>query len=125
MKRQWDERHETMRFALQLAQLDEVVDALFFRFHVPVKHRRVRTQPDFMRLPRNIEPHLPAHFVIADNPAHAWMKNLRPASRQRIDPRFFQLEKSFLSRHLPDAPKVAYPDHPEPLQLHTPPALPQ
>src|SRR5713226_533750 len=80
MKSKRDKRHKAMRLVLQLAQLDEVIDALFFRFHVPVEHRRVGTQPDFMRLPRNIEPHLPADFVIADNPAHARMKNFRASA---------------------------------------------
>ena len=92
MKRQRDKRHEAMRLVLQLAQLDEVIDALFLRFHVPVKHRGVGAQADFMRLPRDVEPHLPADLVIADDPAHPRVKNFRAATRKRIDARFFQLE---------------------------------
>src|SRR5216683_134345 len=95
MKRQRDERHEAVGLVLQLAQLDEVVDALLLRFHVPVKHRRIRAQPDFMRLPSNVEPHLSADFVIAYDLAHTRMKNFGAAAGQRIDSCFFQLEQRF------------------------------
>src|SRR5439155_10804708 len=54
MKRQRYKRHEAMRLVLQLAQLDEVIDALFLRYHVPVKHGGVEAQADFMRLPRDV-----------------------------------------------------------------------
>src|SRR6266478_7042237 len=93
VKRQRNKRHEPMRFFLKLAQLDEVIDALFFRFYVPVKHRSVRTQPDFMRLPRNVQPHLPTDLVVANNPAHARMKDLRAAAGQRINSSFLQFQQ--------------------------------
>src|SRR2546430_12414323 len=37
-----------------------------FRSHMPVKHRGVGAQSDFMRLPRDVQPHLAADLVIAD-----------------------------------------------------------
>jgi hypothetical protein len=57
-----------------------VIHALFFRFHMAVEHGGIRTQPDFVRLPRDAQPHLPAHFVVADEFAHARMKNFRAAA---------------------------------------------
>ena len=88
MKRQRDKRHKTMCLVLQFAQPDEMIDALFFCFHVPVEHRGVRAQTDFVRLACNVEPHLPADLVVANNPAHPGMKNFRAAAGQGIDTGF-------------------------------------
>src|SRR6202521_779306 len=93
MKRQRDERHEPVRLVLQLAQLDEVIHALFLGFHVPVKHGGVRAQSDFVRLASDVEPHLAADLVVTDDPAHARMENLRSATGKRIDAGLFQLQK--------------------------------
>src|SRR5579859_7437814 len=38
VKRQWNEGHESVRFILKLAELEEMVNALFLGFHVAVKH---------------------------------------------------------------------------------------
>jgi len=69
-----------------------VIHALFLGFHVPIKHGGVGMQSNFVRLPRDVEPHSAADLVIANNPAHARMKNLRASARQRIDARFLQLQ---------------------------------
>jgi hypothetical protein len=37
-----------------------------------------------MRFTRNVEPHLAADLMVADDPAHARMKNLRAAAGKRI-----------------------------------------
>ncbi len=112
-----------MRRVLQFAQPDEVIRALFLGFHVAVKHRGIRMQSNFMRLPRDAQPHLSADFVIANNPAHARMKNLRAAAGKGIDPRLFQLQQGFFGGKFRDAREVAHLDHGECFQVHARAAL--
>ena len=50
VKRQRDEGNEAVGFVLQLAQFQQVIDALFFGFHVAVEHGGVGAQADFVRL---------------------------------------------------------------------------
>ncbi len=89
VKRQRNERDETVRLVLELTQLDQVVGAFFFSFHVAVEHGGVGRQADFMGLARDTEPHLAADLVVANDFAHAGMKNLRPTPGQGIDARLF------------------------------------
>ena len=100
-----------------------MVDALFFRLHMPVKHRGIRAQPGLMRLFRDAQPHLPAHFVVANNLAHPRMKNLRSSARQRIHARFLHLPQSLFNRKFRDARKVSDFHHGEGLQMHARAAL--
>ena len=84
VKRQRNERHESVRFILRLAQQHQMIHPLFDRFHVPVQHRRVRAQSNPMRLLRHAQPHPAAHLVVADNAPHTRMENLRTAARAGI-----------------------------------------
>ena len=93
MKLERNEGHESVGLVLRFAKLDQMVDALFERLHVAEKHRGIRAQAHFMRGARDLEPHAPAHFVVADDSAHARMKNLGPAAGQRSDTRFFHLDQ--------------------------------
>ena len=112
-----------MRLVLQLAQFHQVIYSFFFGLHVPVQHCRVRAQSDFMRLPRNVQPHLPAHFVVANDFAHARMKNLRPAAPKRIHTGFLQFQQHFFHAQLGNAREVAHFHHRERLQVHAGAAL--
>ncbi len=123
MKSQRYECNEAVRFILEFAELDQVINALFFRFHVAVEHRRIGVQPGLMRLARRAEPHLPAHLVIANDSPHARMENLGSAAGAGIHPRFLHLAQRFLDRELRDARKVVHLDHRERLQVHAGTAL--
>ena len=85
MKCERNKRDEAVRFILRVAKLQQMIHALFGCFDVAVQHRGVRAQPDFVRGSRDLQPHLPAYFVIADHLADARMKNLRAAAGQRVD----------------------------------------
>ena len=61
---------------------------------------------------------LPADFVVADDFAHARMKNFRAAAGQRIHAGFFHFQQRFLDRKLGDAREVAHLDHGESLEMH-------
>src|ERR1700682_2201319 len=76
-----------------------------------------------MRLPRNAEPHLAANLVVANNLAHAWVKNFRAAARKRIDPSLLHFQERILDREFCDARKVADFDHRERLEVHAGEAL--
>ena len=78
MKRQRNEGREAVRFVLQFAQLEQMIDALFFGLDVAVKHGGVGAQANLVRGARDVEPLLPADFVVADNFAHARMKISAP-----------------------------------------------
>ncbi len=73
MEGQRDEGDEAVGLVLQLAELEQVVDALFFGFHVTIEHGGIGAQADFVGLARDAEPHLAADFVVANNFAHAGM----------------------------------------------------
>ena len=49
MKRQRDEGLESVRFVLQGAQLEQVVDAVFVIFDVAVEHGGIRLQANLVR----------------------------------------------------------------------------
>ncbi len=91
MKFQRDEGHEAVRLVLRFAKLDQMIDALFERFDVAEKHRGVRAQADFVRGARDLEPHAPADFVVADDAAHARVKNFGAAAGERSTPASFIL----------------------------------
>ena len=82
MKRQRNERGETVRLVLQTAQGQEMLDAFLFRLDVSIEHRGVRPQADFVRRAGDVEPLLPADLVVADDLPHARMKNFGAAARQ-------------------------------------------
>ena len=106
-----------MRLVLRLPQLHQMIHALFQRFHMAVKHRRVRSQPNLVRRSRDLQPHLPAHFVVADQLAHAGVENLRAAAGQRIHARGLHRHQRVANRKFRDSGVVAHLDHRESLQV--------
>ncbi len=118
VKRQRNKRHESMRFILELAQPDEMVDALFLGFHVAVEHGGVRPQPRFVSFFRRAQPHLAAGLVVANDLSHTRVKNLRTAARAGIHARFFHLSQRLLDGKLGDAREVMNLNHRERLDVH-------
>src|SRR5262245_58719364 len=88
IKREWDEALKTVRLVLLLAKLDEMIDAIFNRLDVPVKHRRIRFQSRGVKFSLQLEPALGIAFVSADHRARRLAKDLRAATRTRIQARF-------------------------------------
>ena len=117
MKRQRDEGDEAVRLVLGIAKLYQVVHALFVRFDVAVQHGGIRAQADFVGGARDLQPHLPADFVVADNFSHARMENLSAAAGQRIHSRFFHSQQSVANGFLRDARVIAHLDHGEGFQV--------
>src|SRR2546423_6287374 len=123
MKSQRDESDESARLILQVAEAQQVIDALLLGFHVTIQHSGVGAQPDLVSLARDVQPHLSADFVVADDFAHPRMKNLRASAGQRIHAGLFELEQSVSRGQLGNAREVAHLDHGESFQMHARAAL--
>ena len=80
MESQRNERLETARLVLQLAQPAQVIDPVPRLFDVPVQHRRVGPQPELVGFAMNVQPVLRVGLVLADPVADFGMKNLGPAA---------------------------------------------
>jgi len=94
VKRERNEGDESVRLVLRFAKLNQVVHALFVRFDVAVEHGGIRAQADLVRGARDLQPHLAADFVVADNFSHAGMENFSAAAGKRIDARRFHGKQS-------------------------------
>src|SRR5262245_29641298 len=68
MKCEWNKTIKAAGFVLQFAEADKMVNALFRRFDMTIKHRRVRTNPHLVNRPRNIEPAIPGNLM----PGNQW-----------------------------------------------------
>src|SRR3984893_15755516 len=53
VKRQWNKSDEAVSLVLKLTQLEQMIDALFFGFHVAVEHGGVGMKAEFVSLARN------------------------------------------------------------------------
>ena len=91
VKRQRDERLEPARLVLQLAQPDEVIDAMLGPFDVAVEHRRIGAQSEFVRLAVDAEPRIGVGLVLANLVADIGVKDLRPAAGQAAEARVLEL----------------------------------
>src|SRR5574338_1186348 len=91
IKRERNEALKTAGFVLLLAELDEVIDAIFDRLDVPVEHRGVRFQSRCVNLSLEFEPAFCVAFVSTDHRASWLAKDFRAATRTRIQSRFNQL----------------------------------
>src|SRR6185369_12421396 len=91
IKREWNEALKTVRLVLLLAQLHHMIDAIFNRFDVPVKHRGVRFQSRGVNLSLELEPALGVAFMSADHRSRRLAKDLRAATGTRIESCFDEL----------------------------------
>ncbi len=117
MKRQRDERHEAVGLVLQFAQLHQVIDALFFGFHVAVEHRGVGVQARLVRFACGVQPHLPAGLVIADDLAHPRMENFGAAAGAGIHAGFLHFLQRLFDRKFGDAREIMHLHHGEGFQV--------
>src|SRR5713226_3289634 len=81
------ERYETLktaRFVLLLAQTHQMIYAVFDRFDVAIKHRRVCFQTRRMDLAGEFQPATRVALVRANHRARWLAKNLSAAARTRI-----------------------------------------
>src|SRR5208283_1462020 len=98
VKSQWDESLEAAGFILQIAELEQVIDAVFVVFDVTVEHGRVRLQTDLVSQLRGFQPLVAIDFVIANDVPYPVSENLGPAAGQRIDTRGFELLECLRNR---------------------------
>ena len=103
MKGEGDERLEAARLVLDVAQSDEVLQALLDRLHMTVEHRRVRAYAERMCGLHRLDPLGGRRLLWTDDRAHAIRENLRAAARKRRKSRLLQKREHLLdafSRHL-------------------------
>ena len=82
MERQRDERLEAAGLVLQLAQPDQVVDAVIGVFDVAVEHRGVGAQAQLVGRAMDVEPVAGVGLVLADLVADLGMEDLGAAAGQ-------------------------------------------
>ena len=82
-----DERGEAAGLVLQLAQPQQVLDALLVGLHRPVHHRRRRAQAGAMRVAHDVEPLVGGRLAVAvQQLAHAIDENLGAAAGNAVEP---------------------------------------
>src|SRR5438128_7923281 len=118
MKREGDKGDEAVRDVLQFAQLDEMVDAFFFRFDVAVEHGGVGMETSLVSLARERQPHSSADFVVADDASYARMEYFRSATGARVDSSGFHFLQRFFDTQLGDSREVVDFDHREGFKVH-------
>ena len=96
MEGEGNERLEAARLVLQLAQCDEVLQALLDRLHMTVEHGRVRAYAERVRRLHRLDPLGGCRLLRADDLSHAIREDLRPAARERRKSRLLQGGEHFL-----------------------------
>ncbi len=87
VERQRDERLEAAGLVLQLAQPQQVVDAVVRLFDVAVEHRAVALEPELVGRAMDVEPVPRVGLVLADLVADLGVENLGPAAGQAAQAR--------------------------------------
>ncbi len=82
MERQRNERLEAAGLVLEVAEPDEMVDAVGGRLHVAVEHRGVAPQPKLVGRAVDGQPRVGVGLSRGDPAADLGIKNLGPAARQ-------------------------------------------
>src|SRR5262245_1137036 len=93
MEREGNERLKSAGFVLQFAGAKHVVDPFFSRLDVAVQHGHVRSKPQAMGGPVDVEVALRSTLVVRDFASDAIREDLRAPARQRVEPRVHQLAK--------------------------------
>ena len=83
---------------LELAQPEQVVDALLVGLDVPVEHRAVRRDPEPVRGAVDVEPVVRMLLAGRDEPPDAVGEDLGAAAGQRAEPGVAQLAQHLLVR---------------------------
>ena len=82
MEGQRDVGHEAVGFILQLAQANQMIDAVFVVFDVAIKHRTVGAHTQLVRDAGGFNPLVAIDLVVANDAAHALVEDLGAASGQ-------------------------------------------
>src|SRR4030095_12765613 len=99
VKSKRNKTHESLGSILQLPKLYQMVHAVFVRFNVTIKHRRVCVNPASMNLFRELQPTLAGGFV-RTNPAPGRLaKNLSTSAGTAVQSRGDQTINDFIVRH--------------------------
>src|ERR1043166_7205742 len=93
---------ETAGFILELAQLPQMIDALFESLDMTVKHRAGAAAAHFVPGAMNIEPFLGRFFAAANPVPHFGIENFRAAASDGTETVFSQKPQCVGDRHLED-----------------------
>src|SRR5436190_1166648 len=96
MKSQRNEGLEPPGLVLQLAQADQVVDAMPRLFDVAVKHRRIRLESQLVGFAVDAEPGFGVGLVLANLVADVGVEYFRAAAGQAAQASFFELGENLL-----------------------------
>jgi len=118
VKGQRDEGLEAAGFVLDLAQLEEMVDAVFVVLDVAIEHGGIGAEAVFMGQARGVEPLAAVDLVIADDRAHAGGEDFGAAAGHGIDSRFAHADQGFVDGELGTAGQVRDFNHGEGLDMY-------
>ena len=99
MERERDERLEALRLVLQLAQAEDVIDAMRERLDVPVEHRRVGAHAHAVRDAMHLEVLVGGGLVVADLATDVLVEDLGAAAGQALEARRAELLEDLGVRH--------------------------
>ena len=91
LERERDEREESRRALLELAQVDQVLHALGARLDVAVQQRGVARDAEPVRDLVDLEPALRADLLVEQFAPYALAEHLGAAARQGVESRLTQL----------------------------------
>src|SRR5262245_56845768 len=91
MKGQRNECLKAAGLVLQLAQPQQMVDAVIGVLDVSIQHRAIGPEAQAMRSAMDVEPLAGVRLVLANLAADLRMENLGPAARHAPQPRFDQV----------------------------------
>src|SRR5947209_1837934 len=98
MKGERDEGLKAAGLILQLAQPNQVIDAMPGLLDVTVEHGGVGAQAELMSLAMDANPGVGIGFVLADLVADFGMENFGAAARQAAQPGFLELGQDVARR---------------------------
>src|SRR5438270_11029555 len=117
IKSQWNKTLESAGLILLLAESNEMIDAIFHRFDMPVEHGRICFKAGRVNLPGQIQPARRVALVGTDHRARRLPKYFSSASRARIKTGIDQLSDHILIIHFVKMSEVIEFDHRESFQM--------
>ena len=102
MEREADECLESARLILDITKCEEMLKSLFYRFDMPVEHRGIREDAEFVRRFHNGDPLCCRRLVGADLFADRIIEYLRTTAGERVKPCFVKSRQHFFDREVCD-----------------------
>jgi hypothetical protein len=103
-----DEGLEAPGLILELPQLDQVVDPVFWRFDMAVKHGSIGPESQAVGSSHDFQPLLGAGFTATNFLSNPVIQNFSSSSRKRAQPCFLQSKKNILEGKAREVSKVFY-----------------